>query len=397
MNFDLARRHSLRRAVRLAEAHALLDGDQGWLKHARGDRRGRVELIEGDLVRHQEQEVPDAQRDQWVNGVRVDARTGQAVAYAIANRSRHGYTRGRVVRQRDLIVRGYYTRYDQVRGVSPMACALNTLREVDESFDYARAKVKLSQLMGMMFTRSADGPLGEYTANDLRDHGEADPESDDAPRYDVDLSDGVFSVDLDRGDKAEIIESRTPASETTGFLKLMAHVAMRSVDIPYSFFDESFTNFYGQRGSFLSYLQACQPKREDNQEMLAAWTRWRSGLMVAGGELTLPRGKDFSFLRFEWVPISQPWWDPNKEITAQLSAIAAGLTTPQRVCQEYTNSDFEQNIDAIAKALEYAREKNVVLSFDAQAAQRAALQEIAEEAENEEAARRGEEDADDAN
>lgn len=377
-NFDLAMRHSRERATRLSEAHAVIDGDLGWLKYGRGSYRGRVELVEGDRIRHNEFKIDSKEKEHWANGVRLDSRTNAAIEYAIADRTKRGFKQGRRVSAKSMLHRGYFTRFDQARGVTPFACALNTLRDTDESFDFARAKIKLSQMMGILFTRSTDGSLAEYTTQQLNNEGgEIDPE-DGESRYDVDLDGGIFGLDLERGEGAELLESRTPATETTAFLKLMVHVAIRALDLPYSFWDESFTNFYGQRGSFLSYIQACEPKRADNQELLGSWERWTLGLGVASGEFTLPRGEDFTFIKSLWVPIGQPWWDPTKEIAAQLSAIAGGLTSPQAVCHA-TNTDFEENVDAIAMALEYAREKDVTLSFDVNAAHEAALKEIAEE------------------
>ena len=374
-NFDLAGRHSRERASRLTEAHAVMQGDAAWLKHGgRGPNRGKVELIEGDLIRHKELKLPQKEQEAWVNGVRVDRGTKRAIEYAIANRARRGYKKGRRVGARNLLTRGYFTRFDQFRGVSPFACALNTLRDTDESFDHARAKIKLAQMLGIASTRSSDGPLGDYLATELQKEGEADPEGDEA-RYDINLRDSMWAIDLERGDGIELIESKTPATETTAFLKLMVHVAIRSLDLPYSFWDESFTNFYGQRGSFLSYIQSCDVKRTDNQELLGAWDQWEFGLAIAAGEFDLPRGKDFSFIQSKWIPIGQPWWDPNKEIASQLSAIGGGLQSPQDICHA-TNSDFEENVDQIARALEYARDRGVTLSFDVNAAHQAAIDEM---------------------
>ncbi|MEN0109132.1 MAG: phage portal protein [Planctomycetota bacterium] len=396
LRFDLAGRHNLARSVRLTECLATLEGDSAWLKRGRGRALGLVELIEGNRIRHDELRLRGRDRDGWTNGVRVDPATGRALEYAIANRGKggSGWDGARRVRARDLLTRGYFFRFDQFRGVSPFVSALSKHRDVDESFDLVQAKLKLWQMMGFAVTRRADGPLGDYLADDLRQNGESDP-ADGEPRYDFGLGGGLFTIDLDRGDGVDTLESKTPATETIAFLKLMIHVAIRALDLPYSFWDESHTNFYGQRGSFLSYIQSCQVKRADNVELLDAWTRWRLGVAIARGELTLPRGWEFSDLRWQWIAVGQPWWDPNKEIAAQLSAISAGLTNPQRVCHE-TGTDFEENVDATAKALEYARGAGVTLSFDVGAAHAAAVEEAArEEAAADEARRRGEDPDDD--
>lgn len=374
--FDLAGRHDLDRAVRLTEGHRVLDGDAFWGKYSAGRFRGLVELIEGDRVRDDgfaDDGRPRRSRENVVNGVEVDPRSGRAVRYGVANRTDSGFAPGRTVPARNLIPVGYYMRFDQVRGVSPLASACNTLKDIDESFDYARAKIKLSQMLGLVQKRSAEGQVAEYvarkTVSEYEENG-GDPYEDG--ELELDLSGGLFSVGLDPGDELDMLESKTPASETVAFLKLMIQVACRALDIPYSFFSEDFTNFYGQRGSFLSYLQSAQVKRADLVGQLDRWHRWRSGLAVADGSLQLPSGWEYSDLRHEHLPIGQPWWDPAKEITASLMEIAAGINSPQNVCHAL-GRDYEENIDDRAAAERYAARQGVEVSFAADTHAKAAL------------------------
>jgi capsid protein len=370
--FDLAGRHSLRSAIRLLESHAVLDGDGYWAKYGAGRSRGRVELVEGDRVRDEgAADRQDTKETQWLNGVEVERATGRAIRVAIANRTDSGFEAGRVVPSKFLIHRAYFARYDQVRGVSPIAAAITTLKDVDESFDFARAKLKLGQMLGLVTKRSAEGPLADYVASqEIAKRSEEDQHGD--TQYEVDLSGGMFALDMERGDDVELLESKTPATEVVNFLKLQIHVALRALDIPYSFFDESFTNFYGQRGSFLSYLQSAQVKREANIEALDAWTRWRLALAVADGELELPEGWTFDQIEWLWLPVGQPWWDPAKEITASLLEIGAGLNSPQEVCHSL-GRDFERNVDATAAAMKYAADKGVTLSFAASSVEKGDL------------------------
>jgi capsid protein len=58
-----------------------------------------------------------------------------------------------------------------------------------------------------------------------------------------------------------------------------------------------------------------------------------------------------------------PWWRPLEEVTANLKAIDGGLTTPQRVCAESDQGDWYDNIDEIARAIEYAKKMGVPLTF----------------------------------
>ncbi|MEM8864553.1 MAG: phage portal protein [Planctomycetota bacterium] len=351
-NFDVARKHSRRRMMRLMETRAVTDGDHAWLKLRSGRHRGKVQAIASDLIRMPNSDMPRGDdRESWINGAKVDLQTGEALRYALCQRQRVGQSLklSRIVPARNVIMRGYYERAgeDQVRGVSPLSTALNSLRDTYEGFDYALAKLKTAQLFGLKIMRNASRPL--------------DP-GDETEEYNVDPNRGIFQLELDPGDDADFLEAKTPARETTEFLRLVILVALKAIDVPYSFFDESFTNFYGSRGGLIQYLQSCKPKREDNKEALDAHTRWRAGLDVADGQLELPQGKDFSFLRWEWVPDGIPWWDPAKEIRGKLMAIRAGLSSPQRECRE-TGTNFEDNLQEIADALKLAEQLGVDLYF----------------------------------
>ncbi len=354
--FDAANRHNFRRALRLTEACAVKDGDLFWMKLAGGPGRGKVQAIEGDRVF-----TPTNLKDpnQWVNGVRLGG-DGASLAYAIGDRSRLSKDNSRIVPARNVCVRSFYERFDQVRGISPLASALNRFRDTYEGFEYALAKAKVAQLFGLKFKRTGETNIfGDGAAEPTTDNN-GDGVNDGG--HEVNLTGGIFNIDLDVDEDAEILESSTPATETVAFLKLMIHVALKSLDIPYSFFDESFTNFYGSRGGLIQYLKSCEDEIDDLQEFADEWALWRLGVAVADGELQLPRGKDFSFLNWEFVPVGVPWWDAAKEVRGQAMAVAAGFTSPQRACRE-AGTRFEENIDEIAAAKAYAESKGVSLTY----------------------------------
>ena len=353
--FDVARRHGFGRAVRLAEACRVKDGDVFWLKVAPAGPsffRGKIQAIEGDRIYLPHGELPEnSLAGQWINGVRVDE-SGAAAAYAISKRNKGRLELERIVGSRSILHHACYDRYDQVRGVSPIAAGLNWFRDTYEGFEYALAKVKVGQLFGMqVFREGSDSLFGP---------GSATPDGDSG--YEVDFGRGPFMLDLDPGDRAEVLESKTPSGETVDFLKLMVHVALKSLDIPYSFFDESFTNFYGSRGGLIQYIKSCRSKIVDLQEFCDNWAAWRIGLAIEDGEITLPSGKDFRWLNWEFVPAGVPWWDPVKEVTGNRLAVASGFTSPQRVCRE-VGTDLETNIREIADARRIAHEAGIELDF----------------------------------
>ncbi len=352
-NCDASGRHRLLRMIRLAEARRTLDGDVGLLKLTNGS----MQAIEEDRIRQPSGEPADQGQTRWVHGVRIN-QAGRALAYAIHRRRPRGggFELERVVSARNLVMLGYYDRFDQVRGISPIASALNPLRDVYENFDYALIKAKVTQLFALAIFSDGMRDGGVVTDNE-------DSEDSGASRYSVDFGRGPVKLELDPGDKAEFLESRHPATEFQSFTKLVIAVAMKALDLPYSFYDESHTNFFGSRAAWLHYDRSCMSKRDDLLELLNRITIWRLGLALLDGELVLPRGWSLGNVPFEWVPTGMPWWDPSKEINGDLQALGAGLDNPQRITKERGRGDWYDNIDRIAEAMKYAEGKGVPVSF----------------------------------
>lgn len=361
--FDVAGRHALKRATRIAEACRVKDGDVWWLKiapPAGSFFRGKIQAIEGDRVHIPASDIPpNGDPKEWVNGVRIGP-NGESAAVAICKRNGSRLELERIIGARSILQHAFFERYDQVRGISPVAAALNWFRDTYEGFEYGLAKLKVGQLFGLSVFR--EGTESFFGAGTAQAQADADGDGVNDSGYKVDFNRGPFLLDMDPGDRAEVLEAKTPSAETVDFLKLMVHVALKSLDIPYSFFDESFTNFYGSRGGLIQYLKSCRTKIEDVQEFLDDWAIWRLGLAVADGEIALPSGRDFDWLNWEFVPAGVPWWDPVKEVRGQAMAVAAAFTSPQRVCRE-TGTDFETNVREIAEAQRIAEREGVDLVF----------------------------------
>jgi capsid protein len=363
---DVARRHPLRRLIRLVEARAVVDGDALLVKVAGPQDaesvtipgagpllEGKLQAVEGDRI-VATSDIPDSLggAKAFPSGVQLAA-GGAAIAYHVAKRGEGTRLEfGRVVPASSCFFYAKYDRFDQVRGVSPLASALNTLQDVYEGSDYMLAKLKVHQMFGLAIYRSSDEVLGQAVGAD--ENGEGGDETQ------VDMGRGPFQLDLDEKDRDEFLESRTPAAESVAFLQTMTQVALKALGIPYSFFDESHTNFYGSRGGLIQYLKGCRTTIADLQELLDDVTRWRLGLAVAQGEIELPAGVQFADLKWEWVPDGVPWWDPVKEVTGVVKAIENGLTTHQRACRE-AGTDFYENVTALAKENAFAESLGVKL------------------------------------
>lgn len=354
-NCDVAGRLSLDQLIRMGEALATTDGDEFLNFTAAGQLQG----VEYDRVRtpHDTASVKlDDPSLRWEHGVLVTP-AGRSLAYAVHARSGsngEGLEFERILSSAYCYHHAYRTRYDQVRGVSPMAPAINSLSDVYENFDYALAKAKVAQLFALAFYRGNADELGDLSHDSAQT---SDGEEAESSGYKVDFGKGPVMLDLEPGDRAEFLESKNPSSEFQAFTISMIGVALKALDLPYSFYDESFTNYSGQRQAWIQYDESANHKRERNRNKLDWCTARRLSIAIRDGELTLPRKMSFdhALRHCNWISRGIPWIDPLKEITADVAAIKAGQLGPETACRQ-RGVDVYKMIDERARVERYARE-----------------------------------------
>jgi len=358
--FDASGRHRMDHFFRMAEARRIIDGDLGILKLA----DGTIQAIEGDRVRNPDgvrnfgknNQQPTA-RGQWINGVRVNG-AGRALSYCLWNRNQGGasWVSPRDVASSRLWLYGYFDssfRFDQVRGISPLASATNSLRDVYEAGTYAILKAKSQSMFAMVFARAAEEAPGDITG------GVAADEQEDKSGYDVDMGAGPIQLDLDPGDTASFLESKSPSNEFRQYMDHTIQASLKALNLDATFYDASKATWHGARSAQLHYERGCVDARNDQQELRNRWTAWRLTLAAIDGTLRLPAGWTVQDIRWEWVHRGQPWWRPDQEIRGDVEAIAAGFSNPYRVCRERGQGSFEDNVDQTLRATKYARERGL--------------------------------------
>jgi lambda family phage portal protein len=349
---DVAGRHGFADLVRLAEGRRIIDGDVGVLKI----KGRRLQAIEGDRIRSGP--VGDSMgwsgttaANGWYDyghGVATD-KYGRATAYSINKRTwGGGFVYEKTVDARNLYLHAHFDRFDQVRGVSPIAAGLNSLIDVYENFDYALAKAKVAQLFALAIKRKDDSPLaGETMLSEER-------QEEGGPRYQFDPGRGPAKLELDPGDEAEFLTADTPGPSFLDFNTIVIGVALKCVDIPMSFYDESYTNYSGARQALLQYEQAAKVKRNSVRRLCNYVTDWWVRDFDRQGEL--PKSVRADLIRYEWVHAGLPWLDPLNEIQANIAAISAGLDTRTRILAEQGRDfpDVVRELSAETKLLQDA-------------------------------------------
>lgn len=346
-NADVRGRFSLGQITRLSELRSLVDGDLGVMKL----KNLQLQAIEGDRIRDPDKKQA---KEKWVNGVLVDD-AGKPIGYAIHSRSLGTFKFDRVISAENFYLLGHFDRFDQTRGITPISSALNSMRDVYENIEQALLKAKVHNQFGLKIKRGASDSMGE-----VDEEGNASGKTS----YKVDFGSGPFVLDLDPADDAEFMMSAHPPHEFQDFMTAVIMITLRALDLPYSFFDESHTNFFGSRGAWLHYERSCQPKRERISDMLNWITEWWVRSEIVSGKLKLPKKMRFEDIVWDWVPAGMPWWKPSEEINGDVQAIRAGLTSPQRVCRERGTGDVFDNLIATSKVIEHAQKLGVQLSFD---------------------------------
>jgi capsid protein len=349
---------SLDRVIRLAESHAVLDGDVGVMLI--GTDTGRVQGIEGDRIRNPVAAIDGYRGDDWYNGVHVTA-DGVPFEYAVHKRmgGNSAFQFERLVSTDNLKLHSYLGRFDQYRGISPVASAYNQLQDLYEAESYALLKTKVASLFGIKFKRGPGPALGEVTYETDEDGNPV------KTSYQVDFGAGApFALDLDVGDDAEFMSNNDPGGNVQAFWEFVTAIAFAALDLPYSMWDpQQRGNFFGNKTNWLNYDRACEEKRAACVALRDEVTAFKYRLLIKQKQLTLPKGLTVAAKPWEWIPRKMPWWRPLEEVTAELKAIGGGLSNPYHACAESDQGDFEENVDLIAKAMKYAADAGVPLSY----------------------------------
>lgn len=316
--FDVRGRFGLHDHVRFDEASRTVRGDM-LLQRLRS---GHIQAIEGDRVRNPD---PRRYKGDWKNGCLQNA-AGRITHFAIHRRTDRGFEFERILPATEVYHFGYYIRHDQRRGISPMSCSINNLRQSHNAIRYAQAKQLISQIWGVKVKR----------------------ESPQAGK--IDLLGGPFIAELGIHEDAEVIADNTPSREFDAFLRHVIGMILKSVDLPYNFYDEAHTNFFGSRAALNLYLLACLAKRRGVQQLLNNLTLWRLNFEISRGRLRLPRSMDLKTIyrkHCEWIPVGMQWWNPLQEAKAAEIMLKNRLTSRAELRKQTTGDSWWSLMDRI--------------------------------------------------
>jgi capsid protein len=365
-DWDVAKRHSRNEAMRIFEAGKVTDGDCGFIMLDGGKMQG----IESDRICKPTDIPREIDEELFTeHGLHLDPSTGETLQYMVTRRAINSNTMlfDQIVDASNMAWDGYLGRFDQTRGISPLACALNMCADAHEAFEWTQLKIKFHAILGLQINRAttsevADGfPTLETSDSDTDAAG---AQTDDN-RYQFDPS-GLTMFDMDPGESVSPIESNTPSTEFTDYSHLMIQLILLALDIPMTAFDSARASYSARVADREEYEKSAQGKREKNTEVLEiiyerVIADWYANdptftALLNGAGFTPEQVND----RIEWTGEGTPWLDKLKEANGDAVALYNGTDSRQRQCKKHGNNFFEI-IDEQAEEIEYAKKKGINL------------------------------------
>jgi capsid protein len=350
-NCDAAKRHSLDRLIWLAEMGRVEDGDSFVILLDDGS----LQLIEGNRIGKPDIDAPDdLDEEREATGIRIDA-VGRAEAYLIGHR---GKSSKLIFDQRwtqtdRVLQHGFFDRPGQVRGISPLASALNAFADINEAAVYALARAKFEQIIGLKIKRAAVDELDAAQAAPGSEGEDAGPKP-----YKFDLSGGPAVLDLDQGDDAEFLNTGSPHSNFREYLNAMLMAALKALDLDFCFYDSRHTNYSGRMGAWTLYQKTSARFQADVQYLLRRITIFWIERWVAAGELKLPADTEPGDVAFDWIPAGMGFLDLLKETRGHAAAVAAGINSRQRIARA-KGEDWFEICDELAAEAKYLAERGL--------------------------------------
>jgi capsid protein len=176
---------------------------------------------------------------------------------------------------------------------------------------------------------------------------------------------GVFTFYGTPNEKLEFVQSNNPSSNFQEFITNVTRIVMLALDLPYSFADSSYTNFWGSKSSVNQYIDNVERKQQPTIEFLNDLVfdfllpNW-----ILAGDIELPTGYTIDDVRdyCGWQGAGKPTWLMLDAVKDMLLAVQSGLLPPSELVNQY-GYNIRDNIDDLADILEYAKSKGLSLPY----------------------------------
>lgn len=372
-NFDVAEMHNFNSAFALREIGKVCSGDHLMLKLP----DMKVQLIDSTRIAKPDKargkrNLPKRVVNQVTDEGLIINNQGKITDFCIC-----GYdpNDGKTLEYQALVPResaiysGYFIRGSQNRGVSPLSSALNQFQDLYESWQYTLMKQRVHALLGFAFYRDLDG---EETGLPYQGSPayQTDPDGavEDDGGYDIKLDGNLLNLDLEPGDKVDLLESKTPHTDTVEFWATQVRAALLALDIPFTAFDGRESSFSHTLSDRADYERSAKEKQQANMEDVEEWRDWQLMDMLANNPQmarlaeSLYNTEDDLCEAICPVATGMPWINRKDQATAAATMLSNGLTSRQRLCREQ-NLDFFEIADELGEEQSYLEDRGVIFSI----------------------------------
>lgn len=241
---------------------------------------------------------------------------------------------------------------NQARGIPAPHAVMLTLNMIGglEEAELVGARLGACK-MAAFITDDGDGYDGEEDADGARQF-DAEPGS-------------IFS--LAKGEDVKPIDWNHPNANFPEFLKSMLRGVGVGLDVSYSTLtgDLRDVNFSSIRTGILDEREGWRvlqtfAVRHFYKRIFADWL----GMAILTGQVQIPSrlSVDQILENANWTPRGWDWVDPLKDVTADITAVRAGMSTLAAVASK-RGRDWREDIDQRAAEIAYAKEKGVPIDL----------------------------------
>ena len=355
-NCDVTGTQSLNQIIRMAVERKKIDGGILFVKRYTKDgfvpfKLQMIEVDELDTGTVQ----PKHAGNKVVGGIEYNP-FNKPVGYFIRQYGIDGYSmRDAVfVDSKDVIF--YFTkrRPSQLREMSDMAPTIPRIRDINEFMTAVSVKERIAACLAV-FIKRAVPTMGIGRQNSINEE-----------RFSYEgktISPGMIK-EMNVGDEAQVINPTGQSADATNFTKLQQRLIGAGQGISYEATsrDMSESTYSSARQGM---IEDDLTYKEDRELLLEVLDEIYETFLISAvlcGAISIPRFWDEKdrYLSHEWIQEPKPWIDPQKEATANQTALKTGQKTFKQISAE-NGRDWRSQVDDMAEVLEYGKQKGIDL------------------------------------
>ena len=356
---DIAGRYTFEQLWDLWEHRRLIDGDVLI-----------VRLDSGELQTIQSNWIVESGEKSCVQGVYLN-NYGRALGYHVERTASDGSTIEDDIPACYADLFAYYDyEVDSYRGVSPLISSLERFQDLNEVLEAMTSKIKLEAHLGLGIKKNNaalgfrgvpqqpenSNPNSEGTIDSTGEFHPTKP-----PTQKIKLDEGVSILQLDSRDDIVNFTPTTPTSTFEQFFLMAVQSGLKPTGIPLTIYQENMSNYYSSRAAYGCYQYHIKDAVYYNQKFLSKLFVWRLAVGIRNGEISLPHGMLAKDAPFRFMYEQHSVLDEDRESKGSQLQVAIGASTPQREAAKRGYS-FYDNVDEIARAMQYANDKGVTIA-----------------------------------